>query len=270
MLLTRHQSKAGPRWALDGRFLPASLSLSLILELPAEAIPGLLDGLSTQETAAGDLLPPIEPLHEVWACGVTYLRSREARVAEARTGDIYEQVYQAERPELFFKATGARVVGHGRPVRVRSDSSWNVPEPELVLLVNRFQEIVGYSAGNDVSSRSIEAENPLYLPQAKIYRGSCAIGPGIRLCPADEMRNLEVNLDIARSGERFYQGETSIAKMKRPLEELVGYLFREQSFPHGAFLLTGTGIVPPDEFSLLPGDRVAIRVGELVLENSVL
>jgi 2-dehydro-3-deoxy-D-arabinonate dehydratase len=190
-------------------------------------------------------------------------------VAEAQTADIYERVYRAERPELFFKATGSRAVGPGGQIRIRRDSAWNVPEPELALVANAAGEIIGYTAGNDVSSRSIEAENPLYLPQAKIYTGSCALGPGIELCSPQGLRQLPVQLSILRGDQQLFSGETSIGNMKRSPEDLLAYLYRELDFPHGAYLLTGTGIVPPDDFSLQPGDRVAVKVGDLSLENQV-
>ncbi len=181
MYLTRHETPQGPRWALDGRFLPAQLDLGLLLELPQAEIADVLHASAETAPAAGKLLPPLEPTSEVWAAGVTYRRSREAREAESAVRDVYAKVYEAERPELFFKATGWRVVGHQMPIRIRDDSRWNVPEPELTLVVNSRGEIVGFCAGNDVSSRDIEGENPLYLPQAKVYDGSCALGPGIAL-----------------------------------------------------------------------------------------
>jgi 2-dehydro-3-deoxy-D-arabinonate dehydratase len=184
-------------------------------------------------------------------------------------GDAYERVYAAERPELFFKAPGWRVVGPGGAVRVRRDSGWNVPEPELVLVLNSRMEIVGYTAGNDVSSRDIEGENPLYLPQAKVYDGACSLGPGIVLARPDEMRDLPIRLRVTRDGATVFEGGVSTSRMKRSLEELAGYLGRELSLPHGAFLMTGTGIVPPDEFTLRPGDGVEVSVGDLVLENDV-
>jgi len=269
MYLTRHQTAKGPRWALDGHLLPASFDLGLLLELPREAGVQMLQALRLQETAQSALLPPVEPFHEVWACGVTYVRSREARQAESSTGDIYVKVYGAARPELFFKAPGWRVRGHGELVRIRSDSRWNVPEPELVLVVNVRQEIVGFCAGNDMSSREIEGENPLYLPQAKVYDGSCALGPGISLADGDALRDLPIQMEILREGRRVFEGETRTSRMKRGLEDLVGYLGRELEFPQGAFLMTGTGIVPPDEFTLGPGDVVRISVGALTLENRV-
>ncbi len=176
MYLTRHHTTGGPRWALDGRYLPAAFSLDLVLELPAEAVGALLAALPVAEPARDPLLAPIEPGVEVWAAGVTYLRSRDARKEESSVADVYQKVYDADRPEIFFKSSGWRVAANGGPVRIRADSAWNVPEPEMVLVINRLGEIVGYTAGNDMSSRDIEGENPLYLPQAKIYNGSCRAG----------------------------------------------------------------------------------------------
>jgi 2-dehydro-3-deoxy-D-arabinonate dehydratase len=269
MYLTHHQTARGARWALNGEYLPTQLNLGLLLELPTEVLRGLLEGIPT-EGAAGDLLlPPLDPLHEVWASGVTYLKSREAREAESGVGDVYARVYEAERPELFLKAVGWRAVGHGQSVRVRTDSRWNVPEPELVLVVNRHLEIVGYTAGNDVSSRDIEGENSLYLSQAKIYDESCALGPGILLSTSDSLRDLSIELLVRRDGELAFKGETCTSQMKRQLEELVIYMGRELTFPQGAFLMTGTGVVPPDDFTLRSGDKVEIVVGELTLENEV-
>lgn len=269
MLLTRHKTAEGPRWALDGRFLPRKFSLSLFLELPRAAITDLLRALPAGEAADGPLLAPAEPMHEVWASGVTYLRSREARRAESSVGYIYDKVYEATRPEVFFKAIGWRTVGPNMPVRVRRDSAWNVPEPELVLVINARQEIVGYCAGNDMSSRDIEGENPLYLPQAKIYDGSCALGPGIALAEPHELTDVPIQMEIRRGGAVPFQGETRTSRMKRSLEELVATLGRELAFPQGAFLMTGTGIVPPDEVSLKPGDVVRVTIASLVLENPV-
>jgi 2-dehydro-3-deoxy-D-arabinonate dehydratase len=269
MRLTRHATPQTARWALDGYFLPPSFHLGLLLELPASVIPDALQRLVSDEPATGELLAPIERGQEVWASGVTYLRSRDARVAESQTGDIYTKVYLAQRPELFFKSLGWRVVGNGQAIRVRADSPWNVPEPEAALALNRRGEIIGYCAGNDVSSRAIEAENPLYLPQAKIYDGACALGPGIQLANAEQVAALPIRMDIQRRGARLYEGQTSTASMKRSPQELAAYLFKEMSFPQGVFLLTGTGLVPPDAFSLQPGDRVRIQVGEMSLENPV-
>jgi 2-dehydro-3-deoxy-D-arabinonate dehydratase len=226
-----------------------------------------LDALVTGDAADGPLLAPVEPTHEVWACGVTYLRSREAREAESTVSDVYATVYNAARPELFFKSVGSRVVGHGGMIRVRDDSRWNVPEPELTLVVNSRREIAGYTVGNDVSSRDIEGENPLYLPQAKVYDGACAVGPGILLCPVELMQDLPIHLHLLRAGATVFEGESATSQIKRPFAELVDYLCREASFPAGAFLMTGTGIIPPMEFSLQRGDTARITIGDLTLEN---
>ncbi|MCA3748411.1 MAG: fumarylacetoacetate hydrolase family protein [Rubrobacter sp.] len=242
----------------------------MLLELPADDVSGFLGSLPAGEAAEERKLAPVEDSQEVWASGVTYEQSREARRAESEEPDVYEKVYDAERPELFLKAPGWRVVGPGGTVRVREDSGWDVPEPELVLVLNDRMEVVGYTAGNDVSSRRIEGENPLYLPQAKIFDGACSLGPEI-VVPADpeELRGLEIRLRILRGGEKVFEGKTSTSRMVRPAEELAGYLGRELSFPTGAFLMTGTGIVPGEEFSLSPGDAVEISVGTMTLRNEV-
>ena len=269
MHLTRHGTAEGPRWALDGNYLPEDFALNHLLEGPAAEASASIENLSTGEPAGDPLLPPVEPYQEVWASGVTYLQSREARELESADADAYARVYDAQRPELFFKTHGWRAVGHGNSVRVRKDSHWNVPEPELVLVVNSGMEIVGYTAGNDVSSRDIEGENPLYLPQAKVYDGSCSLGPGIVLTGPDGMRDLPIRLRIFRDGGVVFEGEVSTSRMKRSFEELAEYLGRELTLPSGAFLMTGTGIVPEEGFTLTPGDRVEISVGRLVLENGV-
>jgi 2-dehydro-3-deoxy-D-arabinonate dehydratase len=269
MFLSRLLTPAGPRWALDGKFLPGSFSLNLLLDLPAHLHADLLSAVVTNDPVEGAFLAPIEAQQEVWASGVTFLRSREAREAESATGDIYQRVYLANRPELFYKSSGWRVVGPGAEIRTRQDSKWNVPEPELVLVINRMGEICGYTAGNDVSSRDIEGENPLYLPQAKVYNGSCALGPRILLEPdPTQLQGLPIRLDIFRGGETIYCGETSTQMMKRTYAELAAYLFKELDFPTGVFLMTGTGIVPPETFSLTAGDAVRVSIGELVLENT--
>ena len=268
-LLTRHATPDGPRWAIQGRHLPREFTLAGWLSQPAAVILDRLAALMTSTVATGPLLPPIEDRHEVWASGVTYLSSRMAREAESQTADVYQKVYAAERPELFFKSTGSRVRGHQQPIRVRADSAWNVPEPELTLVLNAASEIIGYTVGNDVSSRSIEGENPLYLPQAKVYEGACALGPGIRLCSTELMRDLPIALAISRADARVFTGSTRTSQIKRRLEELAGYLFRELEFPHGAFLLTGTGVVPGEDFTLDAGDVVRIDIDGLVLENTV-
>jgi 2-dehydro-3-deoxy-D-arabinonate dehydratase len=200
---------------------------------------------------------------EVWAAGVTYLRSKVARMEESAAaggGDFYDRVYVADRPELFFKATPHRVVGPGSPVRIRRDSKWNVPEPELALLVNSDGRVLGYTVGNDMSSRDIEGENPLYLPQAKVYDGSCALGPCVLLTDGPLPRSTEIRIEVRRAGAAAFAGATSLAQMKRGPAELVEWLFRDNSFPNGCFLLTGTGVVPPDSFTLQPGDEVAITI----------
>jgi 2-dehydro-3-deoxy-D-arabinonate dehydratase len=224
----------------------------------------------------GEALAPIVS-QEVWAAGVTYIRSREARVQEARTagagaagGDFYERVYSAERPELFFKATPHRVVGTGGKVRIRADAKWSVPEPELALLINSRGRIVGYTIANDMSSRDIEGENPLYLPQAKVYDGSCALGPCVLVANEELPRSTEIALNIHRAGKEVLAGRTSLSQMKRGFQELVDYLFRDNSFPAGCFLLTGTGVVPPDSFTLNGGDEIAITIEPIgTLRNTV-
>jgi 2-dehydro-3-deoxy-D-arabinonate dehydratase len=215
------------------------------------------------------LLAPIGS-QEVWAAGVTYLRSRAARMAESKDtggGDFYDRVYTAERPELFFKSLPHKVVGPGETVGVRSDAHWSVPEPELALWIDPRGQIVGYTIGNDMSSRDIEGQNPLYLPQAKVYNRSCALGPGILITTEPLPRETRISIEISRGGSRAFGGETSLAQIKRPFEELAVYLYRDQTFPFGTFLLTGTGIVPPDSFTLEKGDTVRIRIdgiGELM------
>lgn len=268
-MLTRHGTAEGPRWALDGDTLPNDFRLSDWLASPPEDRHERLAALPREGHADAPLLPPVEDAQEIWASGVTYLSSRMAREAESQSADVYQKVYAAARPELFFKANGWRALGHGGAIRVRADSAWNVPEPELVLVLDARGGIVGCTAGNDVSSRSIEGENPLYLPQAKVYDGACALGPGIRLCSVDDLRDLPIALDIARAGAMVFAGRTRTSQIKRGLEELAGYLFRELRFPHGAFLFTGTGIVPGEDFTLQSGDVVRIDIDGLVLENPV-
>jgi 2-dehydro-3-deoxy-D-arabinonate dehydratase len=270
MFLTRHQTYAGPRWAVDGKFLPAGLNLGTLLAVPKAQLTALLQSLPVGEEASGDLLPPLEATQEVWACGVTYLKSRDARMEESKTSaSVYDKVYDAERPEIFFKSTGWRAVGHNAAIRIRKDSAWNVPEPEMTLVVNAFGEIVGFTVGNDVSSRDIEGENPLYLPQAKSYSGSCAVGPGIHLADVDELRDLPIHLVIERGGETIFDDTAATSQMKRTPEELVAYLYRELNFPHGVLLMTGTCLVPGGDFTLKEGDVVCISVGGRTLENWV-
>ena len=218
---------------------------------------------------------PLAPLtsQEIWASGVTYLRSKKARMEESKDaggGDFYDRVYDAERPEIFFKATAARTVGHLEKIRIRKDSHWNVPEPELTLFINKYNKIAAYTIGNDVSSRDIEGENPLYLPQAKSYDKSAAIGPCLAVFENQISRDTAIQLEIFREGLAVFSQKTALNQMKRELPELVEYLTRECSFPTGCFLMTGTGIVPPDDFSMISGDEVKISIEEIgTLINTV-
>lgn len=200
---------------------------------------------------------------EVWASGVTYYRSRNARMEEAKTaggGDFYDRVYHAERPELFMKATPNRVVGHRGKVAIRKDAHWSVPEPELTLVANPGGKIVGYTIGNDMSSRDIEGENPLYLPQAKVYDRACALGPGILVSSETLPPSTEIQMEILRAGKKVFSGSTALTELKRTFTTLLEYLYRDNSFPTGCFLLTGTGIVPPDEFTLQQQDEIRITI----------
>ncbi len=208
------------------------------------------------------LLPPIGS-QEVWASGVTYYRSRNARMEEAKTaggGDFYDRVYIAERPELFVKATPNRVVGHRGKVAIRQDATWSVPEPELTLLASPTGKIVGYTIGNDMSSRDIEGENPLYLPQAKVYDRACALGPGILVAGEPISPSTEIRMQILRAGKAVFSGSTALTELKRTFSTLLEYLYRDNRFPNGCFLLTGTGIVPPDEFTLHQQDEIQITI----------
>jgi 2-dehydro-3-deoxy-D-arabinonate dehydratase len=210
----------------------------------------------------GTLRAPIGS-QEVWAAGVTYFRSRDARMEESKSaggGSFYDRVYNAERPELFFKATPHRVVGHGGKVAIRSDASWSVPEPELALLISPSGKIIGYTIGNDMSSRDIEGENPLYLPQAKVYDRSCALGPGVLISPEPLPSTTEIRLEILRGGTTIFSGATNLSNLKREPATLVRYLYFDNSFPNGCFLLTGTGVVPPDSFTLQHGDEIRISI----------
>jgi 2-dehydro-3-deoxy-D-arabinonate dehydratase len=222
--------------------------------------------------AAPDLRAPIQT-QEVWAAGVTYLRSRTARMEESKGtsgGDFYDRVYEAERPEIFFKATPHRVVGPGGQVRIRGDSSWNVPEPELTLAINAAGRIFGFSIGNDMSSRDIEGQNPLYLPQAKTYAGSAALGPCLVIADRPPGKETQIEMEIARRGNTIFSGSTDLGQMKRPLPTLAEYLYRDNEFPCGAWLMTGTGVVPPDAFTLEHGDEIRITIAPVgTLTNTV-
>lgn len=232
-----------------------------------------LSGQQVPRLAMSDvqLCAPVER-QEVWAAGVTYLRSKTARMDESDfSANAYDTVYDAERPEIFFKSLADKVVGSGEPVGIRRDARWNVPEPELALVLNSRGRIIGHTIGNDMSSRDIEGENLLYLPQAKIYDRSCALGPWIALGHSEQAaREWTIRLTITRNGNAVFTGDTSVGKIKRQFEDLAAYLFRSQRFPNGAVLLTGTGIVPPDTFTLQEQDLIEIEIPEIgVLKNPV-
>ena len=231
-----------------------------------------LTGLPTVQLSEVKLLTPVEQ-QEVWAAGVTYLRSKKARMEESDfSANAYDQVYEAPRPEIFFKSLPDKVVHPGEPVGIRADSKWNVPEPELTLVINSAKEMVGVSIGNDMSSRDIEGENLLYLPQAKVYDRSCAVGPWIVVGASEEkIRQWTIGVEIGRGSQSVFRGETSIDNIKRSFSELLDYLGRSQSFPHGAMLLTGTGVVPDDDFTLAEKDVVSIHISGIgTLENTVI
>jgi 2-dehydro-3-deoxy-D-arabinonate dehydratase len=248
--------------------IPPSFSIDGILAGDGPSIDDALAAASDPVPADVEHLAPVES-QEIWAAGVTYLRSRDARVEESVEPSPYDRVYDAERPELFFKSPGKRAVGSGGHIGVRADSDWNVPEPELALVLDASMEIVGYTIGNDVSSRTIEGENTLYLPQAKTYDRSCALGPAI--VPASAATSpFRIGMEIVRDGETVYDEETSTAEMARSFDDLTAHLGRALSFPAGAILLTGTGIVPDPPFTLLPGDEVRIGIDGLgTLSNPV-
>lgn len=260
------------RFLLPPTGLQPGLSAILHSEQPDRLAEELFDR-STESVPVQDLawVAPVDH-QEIWAAGVTYLRSSEARQRESRdAASFYDKVYSAARPELFLKATSRRVVGPGGEVRFRADSTWSVPEPEFALVVNPLGRIVGLTIGNDMSARDIEGENPLYLPQAKVYRGACSLGPAIILAPQfDSPERWNLHIQILRNGMEVFSGATSMDRMKRRPEDLVDWLIREQEFPDGVILLTGTGIVPPDEFTLARGDTVSIRLGGMMtLTNQV-
>ncbi len=271
----------------DGEIVPAVVQQDQVvpLELPLGTLSDLLEQVpvvpqveqllqSSPEPLPLEevrLLPPVDS-QEIWAAGVTYRRSRTARMEESEQGaTFYDMVYTAPRPELFFKATARRAQGPGAPVRVRSDSHWSVPEPELTLVLNSRGQLVGYTVGNDMSARDIEGENPLYLPQAKVYSGSCAVGPWVLLAEAaPPAREFTIRMTIRRGDQVVYDETIGVDQMARSLENLIEYLFRDNDFPDGVLLMTGTGLVPPDQFTLRSGDVVRIGidpVGEL--ENPV-
>lgn len=261
---------------VEGGFyaLPPSVQLDQLFTVPdpLAQLRAAVRGARTVDGVPAQLWAPIQS-QEVWAAGVTYYRSRTARMEESKDaggGTFYDQVYEAERPELFFKATPHRVANPGGPVRIRADSRWNVPEPELTLAVGKNGAIFGYTLGNDMSSRDIEGENPLYLPQAKVYDCSAALGPCLVVSESLPGPDAVIAIEIRRAGTRVFAGETTVGQIKRPLASLASWLFRENSFPSGCYLMTGTGIVPPDDFTLARGDEIRISLaGVGTLGNSV-
>jgi 2-dehydro-3-deoxy-D-arabinonate dehydratase len=265
---------SGQVFTLDMGRQPEVTTLAELLHAanPLRTARELVDvSISPEPLGDQTFLAPIDR-QEIWAAGVTYKRSKIAREEESRgAAQFYDKVYSADRPELFMKATPERVVGPGQPVRVRADSNWSVPEPELALVVSPEMKIVGYTIGNDMSARDIEGENPLYLPQAKIYKQSCAIGPLITpVAKMPPLAEVEIRLTIHRAGQVAFEGSTTLAQMARTPESLVDWLGRENEFPTGVVLLTGTGIVPPDAFTLAPGDEVTIQIAGIgALTNPV-
>lgn len=238
-----------------------------------QKITGLVQSSSAlRKEYIGDILAPIGN-QELWACGVTYLRSKVGRQEESKVAggsDFYARVYEAERPEVFFKSTAHRVVGTGAKVNIRKDSTWDVPEPELTLMVTSSGKIIGYTIGNDMSSRSIEGENPLYLPQAKTYDGCASLGPCLYVTNQPIHPDTIILISINRNGRKIFEGSVSINQMKRSLPELVSFVYRECSFPHGCLVMTGTGIVPASDFTLHSGDEISISIDAIgTLENSV-
>jgi 2-dehydro-3-deoxy-D-arabinonate dehydratase len=226
--------------------------------------------LNSPDSGRAHYLAPVDQ-QDVWAAGVTYERSREARQEEAVDGgDVYARVYRADRPELFFKAQGKKVVGNLDYVGIRADATWSVPEPELGIVLNGMMEVVGFTIGNDMSSRDIEGENPLYLPQAKVYTASCALGPGILLMPTDQWLDTTIRIQIERGGKVGFEGSVSTQKIKRTIPELINYLGRSNTYPDGVVLLTGTGVVPPSDFMLVANDVITITIDGIgTLKNTV-
>jgi 2-dehydro-3-deoxy-D-arabinonate dehydratase len=261
LALARIELDGDVLWAVrrGTEYSPLGMSLAELLRLPADEARARVEGASGAGIRPARVLAPIDPQQEVWAAGVTYLRSRDGRIEEASDGTPYDRVYGAERPELFFKSTGVRVVGDGEPVGRRADSTWDVPESELGVVLSAAGEIFGYVPGNDSSSRSIEGENLLYLPQAKVFTAGCALGPEI--VPAwAATPPFGIRLLIERDGAAVYDETTSTDQLARRLEDLADWLFRGLDFPDGAVLLTGTGLVPPGEFTLRDGDEVTVEI----------
>ena len=262
MLLFR--TADGPILELDGRhYLVKPTDWDWLIN--HDDLVGWLRAQAIAENAVAapeQLLAPIGS-QEVWAAGVTYFRSRTARMEESKEaggGSFYDRVYAADRPEIFFKGTPHRVIAPGGVMHRRRDSKWMVPEPELTLVINHKGRIVGYTCGNDLSCRDIEGENPLYLPQAKVFRGCAAVGPAILIAEQAISQETAVRCEITRGGQTVFSGDTTLAQLKRAPEELVGWLYKEESFPNGCYMMTGTGIVPPDDFTLQAGDEVRISI----------
>lgn len=254
----------GPADGGPERLLPVTVDLDEILSGSTGALEAILEGPTEGTVPTGaQVLAPVAG-QEVWAAGVTYRRSRDARMEESTAPDHYDRVYAADRPELFFKASAARTRGPGQFIGIRADSSWDVPEAELAVVANSSGHVVGYAIGNDVSSRSIEGENPLYLPQAKSYTGSCALGPCI--VPLDEaptLAQMTIVLQIRRAGAVVYEDQVSVSDLRRPPDELLAWLFRALNFPVGVILLTGTALIPPPQFTLQAGDETTITISGL-------
>ena len=256
----------------DGLFktIPGIPTLTHALQIRMSELKSAIEK-DAGEVITGELMPPVAPETEVWGAGVTYLRSRDARKEESDTPDVYQRVYEADRPELFFKATCRRTVGNGDPIGIRYDSEASVPEPEVAIVVNKFREIIGFSICNDMTARTIEGENPLYLPQAKSYLGSTSLGPDITLAwLAPSAADMSIHAEIKRGSEIVWQADTALSGLNRTLPDLVDYLFRCQTFPDGVILSTGTGIIPPLEFITKEGDVISITVNGLgLLSNPV-
>ena len=249
---------------LGGKRQYQSLFDILEADEPSEVVDFLIDGKAKPlDLATTPLLPPIDG-QEVWAAGVTYKRSQTARMEESEAAaDCYDRVYNSLRPDLFFKATPHRVAGHGQPLRIRRDATWSVPEPELALVLNSHMQLVGYTIGNDMSSRDIEGENPLYLPQAKLYNECCGLGPWITLEGSGDMpprSAIEIKLSVMRGEKEVFTGATDVGQMARTFDDLLNWLERDNTFPYGGFLLTGTGVVPDADFTLHAGDIVSIEI----------
>jgi 2-dehydro-3-deoxy-D-arabinonate dehydratase len=278
MKICRFKGPYGPRvGVVEGSDTVADLGTATLKEIldapnPAEHIEHLADQTRLSMPMGNlEFLPPVEH-QEIWAAGVTYQRSKTARMEESvASASLYDKVYEAPRPELFFKSIAEKAVGHRGQVGIRKDAKWNVPEPELALVLNSHGKIVGYTIGNDMSSRDIEGENALYLPQAKVYKGSCALGPFINIGATEEdARTWTIKLMIWRAGQQVFLGETSVAQIKRSFTELTQYLLRSQEFPQGVILLTGTGVVPGDNFTLAEGDKTMIEISGIgTLTNTV-